>query len=326
MKNITRIAASALAVAGLSLAVAAPSFAVAPRTIATGDTYYAIPCWFPGNFPGYTLNTIASDGSSTPVGTETFPQELCQSDGSYNVLDGYYYANDWFNGEYTKVNLQTGEHTLLGSFTYPNGDDVGGDPDGTFIDNAGNHYFFNNLELYRANITDMSSTLITDALAIGVDSGQNITSIARNPVDGKYYALTVGSPGHVFEINLGTGAVVDKGAIAQCTGQNDCWGLDFDSNGVIWIQQDDENGDTDSISNLASTTLDDLTGNWVLQGAFTDTATGDWYGESTFILHAHEQADSAKLAETGFDASIPAGLGGAIALTGAIILMRRRKA
>lgn len=323
--NVTgRLVSAAALVVGLAAATTAPAFAVDARTLPAGDTYYAMPCVFSGNFPSHNLNTVASDGSTSSVGATEFEENFCLADGSFNVVDGFYYAYDWAEQEYNKVNIETGAVQSLGDLTL---DDVSfTDVEGTFVDSAGNHYLLNDVEvddevwqygLYSIDITDLSLTLIEDDLAVG----GTISSIAFNSVDSKYYALQNDGPGHIWEIDLTDGSVLDKGQIDICDGGTDCWGLDFDSTGNLWIQQDGANVDDDDISTLYSTSLSDLNGALVEQGVFTDSDSGDWYSESTFIVHS-----DAELADTGYDPMVPAGIAGAVAVAGSILMMRRRSA
>ncbi|MEY4397140.1 MAG: hypothetical protein RLZZ40_896, partial [Actinomycetota bacterium] len=148
-----------------------------------------------------------------------------------------------------------------------------------------------------------------------------------NPIDDTYYAL--GRYGDFYTIDLSNGSTEVLGHIDECTSSNDCWGLEFDSAGTMWLERDNEGGSNSHVAGLYSTTLDDLNGDWVAQGAYTDPELGGWYGESSFIAPDvfpwDVQNDSGvPLANTGFDALAPMGIAGLIAVAGGKIITRRR--
>lgn len=309
MAGFTKMALSVVALVGFAVSAAAPASAVEPREFPANDSYYAIPCSDQGD-PVALVNRVSHDGTSTGVGEGTFDGG-CYADGSYDVTDGYYYAYDWNNCFYVRIDIETGELTELGDLTHPDEYEIGCDMNATFVDQEGNHYLTRGGDLFSINLDDLTLTTIND----NMDVQGCVSSIAYNPVDEGYYLINACSPGHLYSVDLADGSVVDLGAIDACVDQSDCWGLDFDSSGVLWIQHDNNDGD----SMLNSTTLDDINGGFVEQGVFTDAETGGWYGESTFLI----QGGLDELADTGFNPVVPLAIGGAIAATG-LWLARRR--
>jgi hypothetical protein len=320
--HLSKISTIAAAI-GLVFASSTAASATTPRSIPDGERYYALPCAWMTSVQPANLNSFDDSAVTAGVGSTAFDGSTCLADGSYNVVDGYYYAYDWNASSYVKVDIRTGAQEFLGDLTV-GGSPVGGSMNGTFVDQDGNHYLFMPAELYEINLDDMTMTLITDQLPL--DSINYITSISYNPIDGAYYGLR--SRGDVYEIDLSDGSTTLVGVISECDPSHTCWGLEFDSAGTMWVERDNEGGNS-HVAGLYSTTLDDLDGNWVSQGAYTDSVLGGWYGESSFIAPDvfpwDVQNDSGvPLANTGFDALAPMGIAGLIAIAGGMIITRRR--
>jgi LPXTG-motif cell wall-anchored protein len=324
-----KIIAPAMGV-GLVLASLATTPAFAVAALPSTDTYIALPCSDAGD-PVANLNAIASDGTSTGIGGTVYSGGNCFADGSYNIVDGTYYAWDRTTNTFFSVDVTTGALTEVGNGDISvDGSSVTG-VNGIFVSQTGDFYMFTNSTPANLYSLSLGATVSDPTIATLVGALPTRTSaMAYNPVTGKIYAQEPKGAGQLSEVSLTDASVLDT-YTSNCNtnewgfGSGDCWGLDFDSNGTLWYQTDD--GDLNGASMLASATLPASDGDsfeLVSQGAFTDPTTGSWSGLSTGIVFS---TPSPELPDTGVS-SAGAVLGSITALllvAGGIVLMRRRR-
>jgi len=325
-----------IAIAGFAMAVIT-AFAATPAsatvTLPTGDKLIAIPCASNGD-PVNNLNQVDSTGATTPIGTQTYSNTNCFADGSYNQVDGKFYAWDWNTEQLFTVDVTTGVQTVVGDGTLSLDGSNYRDVNAVLADLTGNIYVSSgntpsNLYSVALGATSSDPSVLTLIGALPA----NVSAMAVNPVDEKVYAQDPN--GDLYQVSLTDGSEIASyptncGTNEWGHGYGDCWGLDFDSTGNLWYETDD--ADSDGNSMLASAAVPATNGTsfeLVQQGVYTDATTGGWYGESSAIIWAPAAPTPAPtLAATGSDFS---GLtGGSIALVLAglvtVVATNRRKA
>ena len=319
---------------GLVFASLAATPAFASATLPSTDTYIALPCEDHAGDPVANLNSLASDGTSTGIGGTAYSSDNCFADGSYNIVDGKYYAWDMTTNTFFSVDVTTGALAEVGNGDITVSGNAFTNVNGIFVSQTGEYFMFTRSTPADLYSLSLGATASDPTVATLVGTLPTRTSaMAYNPVTGKVYAQEPKGAGQLSEVSL-TDASVIVSYTSNCNtnewgfGSGDCWGLDFDSNGTLWYQTD--NGDSDDASMLASATLPTIDGasfELVEQGAFTDPTTGSWYGESTGIIFASPIPDPV-LPDTGVSslATVVGTITALLLLAGGIVLIRRRRA
>ncbi|HLP22993.1 MAG TPA: hypothetical protein VK139_03000 [Microbacteriaceae bacterium] len=264
-----------------------PAYATA-ASLPVGDTYISLTCGGSAE-PTSALNAIASDGSSTAIGSALNTGETCYADGSYNPIDGKFYAWDWDSNMFYAVDVETGDAYQVGNGFFSYESSSKSDINAIFADLDGSLYavdWASPSVLYSIELSTSESD--PSVLARIGELPSEISSMAVNPVTGKVYAQD--PYGDLYEVSLDDASEIANYPTNCATGQwdsgtGDCWGVDFDRDGGLWYQADNGNGDGDAM--LASATLPSADGGeitLVAQGVFTDEDGQGWYGESTGII------------------------------------------
>ncbi len=296
-----------LAASALTLGVAAPA-AAAGNALPVTDAMYAFSCHAEG-VPS-VLVVDAETGESTGISPDAGD---CKYNAAYDEATDTVYVNTWFEPTLSTLDIATGVLTSGVEVT------LGGEAflvDSIAIGQGREAYALEDSVLYSLNL---DSGVLTEVVDFG--GGFYFWSFAYDEVTGEFYALA--DQGDLYLVNRGSLTLDSVGSLPLL--DNDLYGLQFDSSGLLWYV--DSDGSSRSV--LYSATLSDLA-NPVESGALTWNEE-DYYSFSLAISREPVLEPVPALAATGTTASpiLAGGIAGLTALllgVGALALVRRRTA
>lgn len=304
--------------AGSAQAFPAPVLRALPNA---SDSLFVFSC-SGSDFPTTAGLVDVSSGSITGIGSPAMP-DVCFYNGDYDASTNAAYVIDY-----------TGDYVTLASFNVANGTLT---PIGAFFEGSSTNYKYplalsisasgaafasgNDHDLYTVNLATAEMTPVGDSPPLG------LYSLDFNPMDGLLYGISYNAGG-VYTINPADGVETLVGEYPA----NASAGLQFDSAGVAWFQNQQE-----GIRLFSATDMTQLESSQVLQGTFT-YGSEQPYVESLLYVPAQIDAPSAVpvLAATGIfggggvgSSEGLVGLGfGATAFVlcgGALLMVRRRR-
>jgi hypothetical protein len=273
-----------------------PAFA-SPRSLPAGESLYAFGCYGSGE-PAVGLVDVA-----TGVVTEVVPEieSQCFSGPAYNPVDNKIYVIDWTNGvELAVFDTQAMTLTTIASLNC--------NPNTLAIDPLGNAWV---LDDTSGELTPVSLATADCGTGVGVVAGgDGFYGMAFAP-NGTLYGANY-SDGELGTISTVDGTFTQVGSSAMVAGDNA--GLTFDSSGIAWVIDEDNNAE------IYSADITDYSGTKELSGQLTFNGV-EYYSEAIVV------GPSAGLAETGID-SVAIGVTGLAGLgalaVGAVMMVRRR--
>jgi hypothetical protein len=265
----------AAAIALTATVAASPSYAAeSPRTLPAGQTMFALSC---DSSVSDLLSVDAATAVSTEVGTGTPTPRFCSGQPAWDAVTQTAYFLDWTTQDrLSTMNISTGVHTVGARFQ------IGGNPkylDAIAISPSGEAFAVSQTTLYSLNLTDATLT------SIGTTGQYSLYGLAFNPA-GVLYGLT--SRGALFTIDTSTGASTLVTTFSFPSNINPAnsrtypYSIQFDSSGILWIQNDaDGAGSADLWS--ADLTATDPAASAVRSGAFIVGETY-FYHEALLIV------------------------------------------
>jgi hypothetical protein len=258
-----------------SPALAAPP---TPRALVTGSSMYAVGCGTPAN-----LQLFSVDGS-TAAGTEigsgsNINSSTCATQGAWDAVThtAYYPATDGTVATLVSVDLTTGVSTEIGGFT------VAGAPtmvDSMAIGTDGAAYALSSGTLYSV---DLATADLTPIAAV---SYPWILGFAVDPTSGEFF--TINDVGLISSIDVATGVLTTVGQ-TSFNGPPSTFSLQIDSNGIMWVENDDQDANSNWIAELWSVDPANVAGSAIYSGTLSVTdaqGTTQPYTNSFLIVPA----------------------------------------
>lgn len=247
-------------VQGISVANATPTVT---RSLPAGSNVYAMECYDTSKF-GQLISIVTSSGVPTGaqtrigVGTTDSRKSNCPRNAAYNpVAQKAYWVSAVGSGTNIKqhlfeIDVVTGVSTYVAEIRGERTEDWTSTSGSNILvmyaitfDAAGNMY-----AMWRSMGTDIWIGKVTPndgIIAASTVKKLNVSNIylenpynfAFNSVDNKFYAAgSVNRTGqaspHLYEINIATGGTTDLGQSGDPNVYNQFYGMQFDSNGVMW--------------------------------------------------------------------------------------------
>ena len=295
MKKSMHIVIGAAVTAALVLA-STPAFA-SPRSLPAGESLYAFGCDGEGE-PAVGLVDV-----STGVVTEVVPEieSQCFGQPAYNPVDNKIYVVDWTNDyELAVFDTQAQTLTTIASFDC--------NPYALAIDPLGNAWVWSS---DTDELTPVSLTTADCGTAVGVVAGGDTFYGMAFAPNGTLYGANY-DDGELGTISTVDGTFMQVASSAMVAGDNA--GLTFDSSGIAWVIDEENNAE------IYSAVITDYSGTKELSGQLTFNGV-EYYSEAIVV------GPSAGLAETGID-SVALGVTGLAGLgalaVGAVMMVRRR--
>ena len=270
------------AIALTSIVAASPSYAgeappvVSPRTLPAGQTMFALSC---DRGPGISdLHLVdAATAVSTPVGTGASTAGFCSGQPVWDAVTKTAYFLDWASRSFhlSTMNIATGVRTVGAPFTHggatPNVDAIAISPSGAA-------YATESGTLYSLNLTDATLTSPRETIS-------HLFGLAFNPA-GVLYGLD--SDGQLYTIDTGTGEGTPVTTFSFPSNENpgtsstSPYSIQFDSSGILWIENDIDNGTRADLWS-ADLTQPITAASAVRSGTFTANGTS-FYHEALLIV------------------------------------------
>lgn len=295
-------------------AVTQPEAGVAP----TETTLYSLNCDSENPFALTKVST--TDASGTGIGPAVYTSGMCYGQAAWDATTKTAYVTDWSytNDALSRVNLQTGEITLINEFQDAANPGSQYDIDSIAIDSNGNAFAFYSGALYSLDLTNGAVTEVANGLA------GYYYALAFNPADGKLYGVDYSTDYGVYEINTTTGAETKVGDSSGFPDQVES--IQFTLDGQVYIECDDDTlWKATSAAAFASATK---------LGAFTvDATSAPWAGPADYEYYTEslllvEMAPELPNTGTNGAALGVTGLGALMLISAgaALMLVRRRTA
>jgi hypothetical protein len=245
-------------VQGISVANAAIS-----RALPDGSTLYSISCDYGapnGQLGGFVTSSGVPTGVQTRIGggTTHVNSTFCAYGAAYNPVTGKaYWITQIGTGIETnktqlfEINVATGESTYVAeiradedgrSYAYDTTSRIPF-PRGITFDAAGNLYAMWSRDTFHVYIgkvalsnpsNDNTGKIDHDSVKrTGIDANKDVNNFAYNPTNQKFYAArSTFNPPSLYEIDVTAGTTIDLSTSGNRNAR--FWGMQFDSNGVMW--------------------------------------------------------------------------------------------
>lgn len=245
-------------VQGISVANAAIS-----RALPDGSTLYSISCDYGapnGQLGGFVTSSGVPTGVQTRIGSGTthVNSTFCAYGAAYNPVTGKAYwitqigaGISTYKTQLFEINVATGESTYVAeiradedgrSYAYDTTSRIP-IPRGITFDAAGNLYAMwsrDTFHVYIGKVTlsnpsnDNTGKIDHDSVKrVGIDANKNVNNFAYNPTNQKFYAArSTFNPPSLYEIDVTAGTTIDLSTSGNQNAR--FWGMQFDSNGVMW--------------------------------------------------------------------------------------------
>lgn len=294
------------------------------RTLASGNTLYAIDC---DSYTGQLATVDPLTAVATAVGTGSdvvTPDSInCAGQAAWEIGTNnvYWFTFDQPARQFFKMDLTTGDSTYIGDFSGTGVGPSDGDveslamgPDKTLY---AIYWDWTN-DVDRIGTVNISTGAITDIGEIQTSgSAARFYAFAYNPADGEFYAADE-SAQHLWQIDVTNGVATDQGMqFANFT----MYSMAFDQDGTIF---------TTSNSTVTTFTFD----TWASEAeqstaSYTTLDSAVWYSESNFITYDVASNGSSSneptLAETG-SSSLPVTAGSlGLLLAGLVTVLAVRR-
>jgi hypothetical protein len=283
MYPMKRFAPALALVVGAAIALTAtvavsPSYAAeTPRTLPAGQTMFALS--YDGRDASDLHSVDASTAVSTPVGSGIPTEGFSSYQPAWDAVTNTAYFLDQTTGlsHLSTMNISTGVHTVGAEIK------LGGNPkyaDAIAISPSGDAFAVSGTTLYSLNLIDGALT------QIGSTNQSELYGFAFNPA-GVLYGLDTG--GNLYTINTtsGVSTLVTTFSFPSnadpATPETSPYSIQFDSNGILWIENDSPYPSADLWS--ADLTVDDPAASAVRSGEFVVGVGGSsFYTEALLIV------------------------------------------